>query len=417
MRRSAPRFRGLEPSARELRRRCAWLVVVVMIALAPSAARAEDAGESGGGGGGGGGESGGGDDGGDFNYDDGSGSVTVVDFNRGNQDVARAAREGRTLTLTGSAGQRRGRLGAVPEYHRVVRGDTLWDLSSHYYANPWNWPRVWSFNPEITNPNWIYPGDRIRLIEPGQTVAESPRRGGFHWSRGHRPGTIFIRSRGFIDRETLETMGTIVGSREEQEMLVEHDEVYVEFPEDDYANIGEEYTIFRVDNSVTPAPGGRRDLGSLVEIFGAARVVSYDDEENIARAVITESIHPIERGFLVGPIRRRYEIIPPVQNQVDVEGRVITAVDPIENIGEGHLAFVDRGQEDGIVEGNRLFVRRQRDMWRESWGRPDDRAGYPYEIIAELRVIEVRPRTSTCMVTRSTTDIHSGDTFEMRRGY
>ena len=24
-------------------------------------------------------------------------------------------------------------------------------------------PKVWSFNPEITNPHWIYPGDQVRL--------------------------------------------------------------------------------------------------------------------------------------------------------------------------------------------------------------------------------------------------------------
>lgn len=391
-------------------RRSLWLCAFVCSALSPALALAEDAGDGGGGGGGGGG----GDDA--FNYDDGSGSVTVVDFNRGSQEIARAAREGRTLKLSGRAGRRRGTLGVVPEYHRVVRGDTLWGLSSHYFANPWNWPRIWSYNPEITNPNWIYPGDRIRLLEQGRVV-EQPRARGYQWARGHRPGTIFMRSRGFIDNETLETTGTIVGSREEVELLAEHDEVYIEFPEDDYAHVGEEYTVFRVRDDVEPAPGGRRDLGVLVEILGAARVVSYDEEENIARAVLTESINPIERGYRVGPIRRRYEIIPPVQNQVDVEGSIITALAPIDVIGEGFIAFVDRGQEDGLVEGNRLFVRRRRDMWRESWDRPDDRAGYPYEIIAELRVVEVRPRTATCLVTRSTTDIRAGDTFEMRRGY
>ena len=89
----------------------------------------------------------------------------------------------------------------------------------------------------------------------------------------------------------------------------------------------------------------------------------------------------------------------------------------VRHLPGGQIVFIDRGQEDGVLEGNRLFVRRRRDMWRESWNQPDDRAGYPYEVIAELRVVEVRPRSSTCLITRSITDIHSGDTFEMRRGY
>ncbi len=403
----------IEPDFKRGRRFAALLAVLAVALGAPAAARAQEAGGGDGGGGGGGGDGGDGDS---FNYDDGSGSVTVVDLNRGSQEIARAARDGRTLTITGTQGRRRGNVGAVPEYHRVVRGDTLWDLSRHYFANSWVWPRVWSYNPEITNANWIYPGDRLRLIPPGRVV-EAPRRRGFQWSRGHRPGTIFLRSRGFIDREALETTGTVVGSREEIEMLAEHDEAYIEFPEDDYAHVGEEYTIFDVHEDYDVPPGARSDLGVMVEIFGAARVLSYDPEENIARAVITESINPIERGFRVGPIRRRYEIIPPVQNQVDLEGRLVTAVDPVVVLGEGQLVFIDRGQEDGVLEGNRLFVRRRRDMLRESRNRPDDRAGYPYEVIAELRVVEVRSRSATCMITRSTTDLAGGDTFEMRRGY
>ena len=384
-----------------------YLGVAALLALLPTSSAAEEAASA---------------ESGDFNYDDGTGSVTVVEFNRGgNQDVAQAAREGRAITLSGaSPGRRRGHLGKVPEYHRVVRGDTLWDLSSHYYANPWNWPRIWSYNPEITNPNWIYPGDRLRLQPQGAVVEpadEAPSRQGFQWSRDNRPGTIFQRSRGFIDRETLATTGTIVGSREEMIMLAEHDEVYIEFPEDDYANVGEEYTVFQVHDDVDPPSGARSNLGSLVEIMGAVRVVSYDDQENIARGVITESINPIERGHRVGPIRRRYEVIPPVQNQVDIEGHIITALAPIDLIGEHNIVFVDRGREDGVLEGNRLFVRRQRDMLREANDEPDARAGYPYEVIAELRVVEVRPRTATCIVTRSTTDIRAGDTFEMRRGY
>jgi hypothetical protein len=70
-----------------------------------------------------------------------------------------------------------------------------------------------------------------------------------------------------------------------------------------------------------------------------------------------------------------------------------------------------------VLEGNRLFVRRRRDMFREATDDRDDRPGYPFEIVAELRVVEVRPRSSTCMITRSVTDVHTGDQVEMRRGY
>ena len=49
--------------------------------------------------------------------------------------------------------------------HLVVEGDTLWDLSSQYLSDPMMWPALWSYNPQVTNPHWIYPGDTI-FLEP-----------------------------------------------------------------------------------------------------------------------------------------------------------------------------------------------------------------------------------------------------------
>src|SRR5208283_2774499 len=58
--------------------------------------------------------------------------------------------------------------GAAPELpgttHTVVPGDTLWDLSQHYLGSPWYWPKVWSYNPQIANPHWIYPGNQVRFF-------------------------------------------------------------------------------------------------------------------------------------------------------------------------------------------------------------------------------------------------------------
>ncbi len=403
------------------------LGVMMMLAalLCPATAAGQDGGDGGDGGGGEAAAAPSGGDGG-FNYDNGSGGVSVVDFHRGSSEIARAAREGRAITLHGSPQGRRSFRGPVPEYHRVVRGDTLWALCGTYFGNSWAWPRVWSYNPDITNAHWIYPGDRIRLLSPGAVIEEGGRRHPYAFMRGARPGTLFLNTRGFVDRETLERAGTLVGSREEVQLLVEHDEAYIEFPAHEDAVVSSEYTIFRIEEELPwrerrgrgrRGYRGRLNLGVMVEIMGTARVVSYDPEEHIARAVITDSIRPIERGHLLAPLRRRFRMIPPVQNEVDLDGNIVGSIDPRDLLGEGHVVFVDRGREDGVLEGNRLFVRRRRDQYRESWDDPDDRPGYPYEIVAELRVVEVRPRTSTCMITRSVTDLRSGDQVEMRRGY
>ena len=54
----------------------------------------------------------------------------------------------------------------------VKDGDTLWDLSDRFLANPWYWKKIWAANPFIENPHWIYPGQRLAFVAVGTDGAE-----------------------------------------------------------------------------------------------------------------------------------------------------------------------------------------------------------------------------------------------------
>ena len=51
-----------------------------------------------------------------------------------------------------------------PDRYVMVRGDTLWDISSLFLRDPRLWPEIWYVNPQIDNPHLIYKGDILTLV-------------------------------------------------------------------------------------------------------------------------------------------------------------------------------------------------------------------------------------------------------------
>ncbi|QQS04074.1 MAG: LysM peptidoglycan-binding domain-containing protein [Fibrobacterota bacterium] len=64
-------------------------------------------------------------------------------------------------------------LAAAATTHTVVKGDTMWDITGHYLGNPFQWPMVWKYNPQIKNAHWIYPGDTVHLEGGSQKLADT----------------------------------------------------------------------------------------------------------------------------------------------------------------------------------------------------------------------------------------------------
>lgn len=359
-----------------------------------------------------------------------------------------AGTSGFDLTGPGSTGTVRGGAGnsfvvsghslSIPLYHFVRRGDTLWDLCDRYYSNPWAWPRVWSYNPQVENPHWIYPGDRLRMREGveearGQTLSNT----GFVSRRPVVPeGTVFLRNQGYLDEGVRDVWGELSGSPDDQMLLADGDEAYLRIKDGLEPQIGQELTI--VAPLRKPDAGDTR--GVVVDIKGTIRVTSWDPKTHIARATIVESTDVIERGDMIAPVGRRFDVVSPVPNTRDLWGKVAGAIHPREILGQNQVVIVDKGKEEGLRPGNRLFVVRTGDRWRESVKigeamaahriryridrvdverAPDTTSGqhFPQEVVGEIRVLRSRPHSATCLVTRSDYEIEPGDVVVARKGY
>ena len=243
--------------------------------------------------------------------------------------------------------------------------------------------------------------------------------------------TIFLRNEGFIENDAVD-WGEISGSREDKMFLTDFDEVYLRISSNHEVKVGQELTVYRPIKQVA---GG----GKLIEIQGTVRIDQWNAQQRIARGRIIETLDTIERGARIGPITRRFEVIPPVRDDKDVEASVLTSVRPHAFYGQNQVVFIDKGGEDGLNPGNRLFIIRKEDGFHatqptggaakriaiesdspaemEDITKPRDDGALPEEVIAELRVINVKKHTAMTMVTVSRREVEIGERAFARKGY
>jgi hypothetical protein len=345
-----------------------------------------------------------------------------------------------------------------PDTYTVRPGDTLWDLSGRFLNNPWYWPKIWSYNPEISNPHWIYPGNLLKFFPaadegpgrvepvPGAVAAAEeaeeaePVEGVREledFSRADMkmpapveqsdavavagpykigyvsPRSRFARRDTFITPRELAESGAISGAFEEKLMLSTLDRAYAKFERPAGVKVGETYVVYKTERPIYH-PVTNELFGYQSAVLGAAKVVAVDDRA--ATLVIGQTLEPIERGAMLGPWTQK--LFRPVErkpNRASLDGRIIGAqVDVVTMMGEHHVVFLDKGEKDGVEEGNVLAVVRSGDLYGRNPRRPAWDPKLPPENVGALLVVDVKERASAALVTRSMSELMVGDRVEMR---
>ncbi len=335
---------------------------------------------------------------------------------------------------------------SVPETYIVQPGDTLWDISANILQNPWYWPKVWSYNPDITNPHVIYPGDTIRFQQPpasempvmadyasrrGEFPGDSAEEGGQSTNAAgseeqpgvkrrpvfeiisdvatvHRaPGTIQVMVDSLITKDELEASGVIFKAAEERILLTPGDKIYLKFPGGQDVEVGAQYLIFRTIEKVKH-PKSKESYGYLTQITGMAEVTMV--HEKMATAIIKKSSAIVERGQFVMPLTDDvYRLVEPKNNESEVRGVVLaTKFQETKLIGEQELIFIDKGRKDGVAVGNTFKAVYRGDPL---WGEDEE---LPEEEIATLRVVDVKEEVSTALVLHARREIDIGTPVVMK---
>jgi len=329
----------------------------------------------------------------------------------------------------------------IPRTHVIRAGETLSTLSQQYLRDRMAWPQLWALNPEITDPNRVYPGQVVRLGGPApkeaKVAAASPEpavdeararaaaarppvagRGMVRLAPPH-PAAPHLRQLGFVDEGALKASGTIYGSMEEKIMLATGDQAYVQFPSGQMPKSATHYSVYQVDaGHPVREPGSTTVLGYLVHVCGEAVIEDATSDSQVATARLINLAEPVERGYRVGPMLPEIRQIAPKKNEASLTARVIAAMAPGSLISSETFVVLNRGRRHGVEAGNRFLVLRQGDGLKrtlEGWDTTDPR--FPPRTIAEILAVDVQDETTVGWIARGDRELRIGDVADLQRGY
>jgi len=315
----------------------------------------------------------------------------------------------------------------APDYHVVGAGDTMWDLSGSYYGDAYNWPRLWGYNAHVTNPHWIYPGDILYLKAPttGEEAPKGPQK--VDTVQRQINGAMILPTAGFIVADELEYVGRIMAAPKEANMLSPGDEVWLGFGEEareeedeetKYRSVearpGDLYAVVReVEELQGYGPQKREVEGVKYVVVGAVRVDKIS-EKYYDTATVTESWIEMFRGDFLIPYERQLKSVQPVRADKTLVAKIVDSMTKQQFYGESQFVFVNKGAEDGVRVGNRLFVYQREEGLTPIDEEPE--AEVPWRQIGQVVLLDVRKNYSMAVITDSPREIEIGDRLEMYSG-
>lgn len=324
------------------------------------------------------------------------------------------------------------------DVYDVIDGDTLWDICQQFFGDPEYWPTLWSINnDEVTNPHYIYPGQRLRFqpgtdVRPPSIIVDPGEGEGIDFDENFTPLVHFIateqdcelyvpfltgsqevtvRAPGIMTRQEIEPLGVVDQAVPSRKHLAQTEVVYMRFRNTGDVNCGDVYTIYnKVKEARHPEVRSAR-LGHIYRITGEVMVTDVGDKWVTGR--IAQSHSEIVRGDLITdrlPVSGR---IRTSEMASLVDGYVIDKLHD-ENImlQRNQVVFIDRGKSDGVQSGTTFYVVRRGDGLSR---RPRDFDNtLPDQVVGRLVVFSADENVALGVMTDQARAINIGDRITSR---
>ena len=290
----------------------------------------------------------------------------------------------------------------APDRHVVVKGDTLWDISGKFFADPWKWPYIWGLNKDIIkDPHWIYPGDMVFLDRSNGTlrIGEMGTPGARDASgRETASGAVrlsptvredlsihdaipsipvsaiapFLSRPLVIEENMLKDAPALIGAREGRVILGEGD---ICFARGLTPDLGSQWQIYRPGKKFIDPDSGEL-LGVEAVYLGDAEVTSFAE---ISTVSITHSIQETHRGDrLVAPSAETATTYLPRAPESNISARVISVYGGVSQAGQNTAITLNKGSRDGVEIGHVLALFHKGETVKSegvSYTLPDERYG------------------------------------------
>jgi hypothetical protein len=311
-----------------------------------------------------------------------------------------------------------------PSKYLVVRGDTLWHIAGKFLKDPLQWPLVWHGNPDVKNPNFIYPGDVLAFSvvdgKPQVSVASS-NRDGFTGKYEKLSPKIretpiaeaiqllptkaidqFLASPKVIAENELDDAPYILSFAGEHLVAGAGDRVYVRTITDPQ---GLSYTIYRKGQAYVD-PDSQEVLGYEAEFIADTTLQKAGDP---ATLLVNKALSEIRTGDRVMPnvaseLTLNYFPRPP---EKPINGSIISVLNGVSQIGQYNIVVLNKGQEDGLAVGHVLDIYQHGKLVADLYAEDQaTAAALPDELAGRLMVFRVFGHVSYALVMEASQPLH-----------